>query len=384
MHLTREEEKIYNGEFGATLQKCMEILVALGKIYGAEKLIPVKSAHISGVSYKTIGEAGLRYLKSLKGKVKVPASLNPAGLDRKRWIEMGISNKFAAKQMAILRAYEKLGVKTNCTCTPYYLHRIKKGDHLAWGESSAVIYANSVIGAMTNREGAPSALAAALIGKTPNYGMHCKENRAPQVLIEIKFKLKDSDYAALGYIAGKYLGDKIPIFTFAEQKPRKDELKALSAALAARGGVALFHVKGVTPESANFTLPKEKITIEPGELENIYGKTEDVDLIAIGCPHCSLNELKKIAKLLNGKKIKRETWIFTSRGLSERNKLLVKQIEKSGAKIYCDTCMVVSPAVEIFPKVLINSGKALNYLSSLQKVEACFDSLENCLQRACE
>jgi predicted aconitase len=384
MHLTREEEKIYSGEFGATMQKCMEILVALGKIYEAERLIPIKSAQISGVSYKTIGDAGLMYLKGLKGKVKVPAFLNPAGLDRKRWIEMGIPKEFAAKQMAILRAYEKLGVKATCTCTPYHLYRIKKGDHLAWGESSAVIYANSIIGAMTNREGAPAALAAALIGKTPNYGMHLKQNRAPQVLVEIKFKLEDSDYAALGYIAGKLLGDKIPIFSFIEQKPTKDELKALGAALAASGGIALYHVKDVTPESADFKLPREKIAVEPRELEDIYGKAIGIDLIAIGCPHCSLNELKRIANLLKGKKVKRETWIFTSRWLSEKNKLLVREIEKSGAKIYCDTCMVVSPACESFSKVLTNSGKALYYLPSLQGVEAYFDSLENCLGRACE
>ncbi len=383
MYLSREEEKIYSGEFGATLQKSMEILVALGEIYGAKRLIPVKSAQISGVSYKTIGEAGLSYLKSLKGRVRVPALLNPAGLDRKRWIEMGISKEFAAKQMAILRAYQRLGVKLTCTCTPYYLYRIKKGDHLAWGESSAVVYANSVIGAMTNREGAPAALAAALIGKTPNYGMHLKENRAPDVLFEIKFKLEDSDYAALGYIAGKQLEDKIPIFSFAKQKPAKDELKALGAALAATGGVALFHVKGITPESADFETPRERIAVEPQEIKNIYCNAEDVNLIAIGCPHCSLNELKKIAKLLNGKKVKRETWIFTSRYLKEKNKL-VKRIEKSGAKVYCDTCMVVSPAAESFSKILTNSGKALDYLPSLQGVEACFDTLENCLRRACE
>lgn len=386
MHLTREEEQIYSGELGSTLQKSMEILVALGRIYGAERLIQIKSAQISGVSYKTIGEGGLAYLRNLEGKVRVPSLLNPAGLDRECWIEMGISKEFAKKQMAILRAYERLGVKAECTCTPYYLHRIRKGDHLAWGESSAVIYANSVIGAMTNREGAPAALAAAMTGKTPEYGLHIKQNRAPQVMVEIDFRLQNSDYSVLGYLAGKQIGDKIPLFSFAKkQKPSKDDLKAMGAAMAATGSAALFHVKGATPEIDDFEPPGEMISIERRELMEVYcGRKGSFDLIAIGCPHCSPAELKKIAELLRGKKVKRETWIFTSRRLRDRNLKLIRQIEQSGAKVYSDTCMVVSPATESFSSVLTNSGKALSYLPTLSKVEACLDSLENCLQRACE
>ena len=162
MHLSRNDEDILAGELGAVKQKAMEILVALGDIYEAERLVPIKSAQIAGVSYKTIGDAGLEYLTDLTGSVTVPTMLNPMGMDRYKWRQMGIDESFVEKQQAIIRKYELLGIDAQCTCTPYYVNAPRKGSHLSWSESSAVSYANSVLGARTNREGGPSALAAAL------------------------------------------------------------------------------------------------------------------------------------------------------------------------------------------------------------------------------
>src|SRR5512137_1414869 len=148
MHLSREEEAIYQGERGETLRRMMEILVALGDIYGAERLVPVRSVQIAGVSYKNIGEAGLEWISDLEGQVAVPSILNPAGMDLCRWREMGIDAQFAEKQQQTIEDYRKLGVTIDCTCTPYQIYdRLAcYGDHLAWSESSAVSYANSVIG----------------------------------------------------------------------------------------------------------------------------------------------------------------------------------------------------------------------------------------------
>ena len=158
MYLSREEEGIYQGEQGETLRRMMEILVALGDIYGADRLVPVRSVQIAGVSYKNIGEAGLEWISDLQGRVAVPSILNPAGMDLCRWKEMGIGDEFAKKQQQTIEAYRKLGVAIDCTCTPYQIYDLASlGDHLAWSESSAVSYANSVIGARTNREGGPSA-----------------------------------------------------------------------------------------------------------------------------------------------------------------------------------------------------------------------------------
>ncbi|MCX9014135.1 MAG: aconitase X catalytic domain-containing protein [Candidatus Methanoperedens sp.] len=384
MYLTPEEEKIINGGRGATYQKAMEILTALGDIYGADRLIPIRSAQIAGVSYKTIGEAGLEWISDLKGKVAVPSILNPAGMDMECWQEMGIDRAFAQKQGEIIRAYESLGVRTECTCTPYHIsdNLAGFGDHLAWSESSAVSYANSVIGARTNREGGPSALSAALIGKTANYGFHLDDNRVPTVLIKVEGKLRDSDYGALGYIAGEMVGDRVPYFKL-ESTPSKDELKYLGAAMAASGAVALYHVEGVTPESGKYKnwVPDESITIEEKQMKDVYSSGEP-DLIAFGCPHSSVPELEKLAQLLDGKTVKRETWICTSRFVRDKNPELVRRIEKSGAKVFCDTCMVVSPASERFSCMMVNSGKAHKYVPNLCGVKSIMGSTEACIEAA--
>ena len=185
MQLRAEAEAILAGESGETRQQMMEILLALGKVFSAERLVPIRSAQVSGASYKTIGKAGLEWLTLLNARVSVPTVLNPVGMDRVRWREMDISRDFAKKQEEVINAYAGLGVKLECTCTPYYIYQTRFGDHLAWSESSAVAYANSVIGARPNREGGPSALAAAIIGKTHEYGVELVEERKPQIVVRI-------------------------------------------------------------------------------------------------------------------------------------------------------------------------------------------------------
>ncbi len=382
MYLTPEEEKLFNGERGGTCQKAMEILAALGDIYGADRLIPIKSAQIAGVSYKTIGEAGLEWISDLKGKVAVPSILNPAGMDRECWQEMGISEEFAERQEKIIRAYEALGVRTECSCTPYNIfdNLAGFGDHVAWSESSAISYANSVIGARTNREGGPGALAAALVGKTPNYGFHLDENRIPDVLIKVEAELHDSDYGALGYIVGEIVGDRVPFFEL-KSKPSKDELKSLGAAMAASGAVALYHVVGASPEAGKYGAPEERITIEERQIKEIYSSGEP-DLIAFGCPHSSVSELERLARLLNGKKVRKEVWVCTSRAIKNKHPELIRKIEKSGAKVFCDTCMVVSPASERFSCMMVNSGKAHKYVPNLCGVRSIMATTEECVEAA--
>ncbi|GFO96114.1 aconitase subunit 1 [groundwater metagenome] len=389
MYLTPLEEKIFNGERGPTYQKAIEILVALGDIYDADRLIPIKSAQIAGVSYKTIGDAGLEWISDLKGKVAVPSILNPAGMDRECWKEMGISRDFADKQEKILSAYKALGVRIECSCTPYYIfdNIASFGDHVAWSESSAISYANSVIGALTNREGGPGALAAALIGKTANYGFHLDDNRKPDLLIQVDANLHDSDYGALGYIAGEIVGDKVPFFRL-KSRPSKDELKSLGAAMAASGAVALYHVESVTPEAGKYEAPHETITIEERQIKEVYESpylnmgSGEPDLIAFGCPHSSVDELERLARLLEGKKVKKEVWVCTSRAIKDRHPELIKRIERSGAKVFCDTCMVVSPASERFKCMMVNSGKAHKYVPNLCGVKSIMATTEKCIEEA--
>ncbi len=387
MYLTKEEDAILGGEQGETRQELLEILVAIGTVFGAEKMVPIKSAQVSGASYKTIGEWGLTWLSHLDATAAVPAVLNPIGMDRTRYEEMEISEDFAKKQLEVINAYKKLGIELACTCTPYYLHETRFGDHLAWSESSAVSYANSVIGARTNREGGPSALAAAIIGKTPAYGLHCTKNRLPQLIIEVKNAPLTPDqawYGALGFLAGSIAGAKIPLFT--NIRPDDDSLKALGAAMAASGAVALYHVAGVTPEArrpGDLPEPNEKHIIDAGEISALFADTK-VDAVAIGCPHCSIRELESVASLLEGKRVLKPLYIFAARNLIESAGGLTSRIEASGAFVFADTCMVVSPAMERFSAIMVNSGKALAYIPTMCGAVARIGTTKECIAEACK
>ncbi len=385
MYLTKDEEAILLGEQGETRQQLMEILVAVGTVFGAEKMVPICSAQISGASYKTIGSWGLSWLSNLDATATVPAVLNPIGMDRIRYRELLISDDFAEKQLAVVSAYERLGIQLACTCTPYYIRETRYGEHLAWSESSAVSYANSVIGARTNREGGPSALAAAIIGKTPAYGLHCEENRIPELTISIENAPESVDqawYGALGFLAGKEAGAKIPLFTGII--PADDELKGLGAAMAATGAVALYHVAGVTPEArrhAYSTKGTDIITIDAKDVFAVFTDA-DIDAVAIGCPHCSVRELQNLASLLKGKEVIKPFYIFAARAVIESVQPLVRQIEESGALVFADTCMVVSPAMERFDRIMVNSGKALSYIPNMCGAAARIGTLPECVQEA--
>ncbi|CAD6494585.1 MAG: hypothetical protein LAKADJCE_00848 [Candidatus Argoarchaeum ethanivorans] len=383
MYLTTEEEKIYNGEYGKTLAQCMQILAALGEIYDADRLIQIKSVQVAGVSYKTIGDAGLEWISGLDGRVVVPSILNPAGMDLENWREMGIDQAFAEKQLEIILAYKRLDVRCECTCTPYHIYEEFAGfkEHLAWSESSAVSYANSVIGARTNREGGPSALAAALIGKTANYGLHLDENRVPTLTVKVEGRLHGADFGAVGNIAGPMVKDQVPLFKF-KTIPTPEELKQLGAALAASGSVALYHVSNVTPEAKTYPDPVETISIDKKSIDSVYARRCKPDLIALGCPHLGTKELFELANLLKGRKVKKELWIFTSRRLGERHPAQIAAITNSCAKVFYDTCMVVSPASERFECIMVNSGKALHYVPSMCGVPAVLGTTEECIKTA--
>ena len=389
MYLSNEEERILNGEEGYAAQKSMEILASLGDIYGADKLIPVSSCQIAGASYKTIGDAGLFFVSEFarSSKIKVKATLNPIGMDSREWQRMGIKREFAEKQLDILDAYLKMGIDCSCTCTPYLIgNRPNCGEHVAWSESSAVSFANSVLGAKSNREGGPSSLASSIIGKTPNYGLHLEKNRKAGIIIDVKASIKSfSDVGALGNYVGSTIGNKIPYFKNLELD--SDKLKSLGASMAASGSVALYHVEGLTPEYGKAIDDSlEKIEVGKEEIEESKCKlnsSDDMELICIGCPHCSVGEVKEALDLFKkeGRKFKGNIWICTSRYV--KNELertgIAQEIEKY-AKLLADTCMVVTPIEEMYEKTATNSGKAAIYLPSLCKQKVRFDDIESLIR----
>lgn len=384
MFLTKDEEALLAGERGEGARTAMELLVALGDIYEAKRLVPIASAHLAGVSYKTIGEGGIEFLERLSkdAKVRVPTTLNPCGMDRQRWKEMGIAPRFADRQLHIIGCYERLGVNSDCSCTPYLSTNIpKRGESLAWAESSALSFANSVIGARTNREGGPGALAAAVIGRTPEYGLHLDENRAPSVIIDVE--LEQVDYSLLGQAVGTVVGNRIPFFRGI--RPTVDQLKTLAAAMAAAGSVGMFHVEGITPEAEGRDLRGlERVTIGKGEIEAARNKLDtgrDPELIALGCPHLSVEEIRDLAAKLKGKKRKgdAEVWFCTSRCTAAKCPRELETLSHFG-KVVCDTCMVVTPIEERFSTTATNSGKACNYLPTLCRQKVAYRTTDGLLE----
>lgn len=399
MQLTKYEEDMYNGEYGEGKAECMEILVSLGKIYDAQKMIPITSAQVSGVSYKTIGDAGLDFVVDLgqKADVTLETMLNPAGVDIENWKELGFSEEFTKKQIDIIKGYESIGVMSTCTCTPYLIGNTPLlNEHVAWSESSAVCYVNSVIGARTNREGGPSALLAAIVGRTPYYGNHIPENRLADMIFDVNYDFtNEAQIGALGYYVGQIVNDKNPYFKL-NNNPGRNNLKLLGAALASSGAVSIYHAENITPEANIVNKDEsfdelEKIDIDADiindTIDNLSTTDKIPDLVCLGCPHASITEIQKVADIVKGKTLNKDLWICTSKAI----KSIAKQcgyldiIENAGGKIVSDTCMVVAPVEDLDYEVIgVNSAKAANYVPNMCKLDVVYDTCENLIQMITE
>ncbi len=392
MYLTNAEERILSGDEGEVMERMFRLLVRLGEIYGADKMIPASSAQVAGVSYKSIGDPGMEFLEDYANKgasVKIVTFLNPAGMDIEDWEELHVPPAFAEKQLRIMNAFKKMGIVVSATCTPYLAGNLPRfREHIAWSESSAIAFSNSVIGARTNREGGPSALAAALCGLTPNYGLHIEENRKPEVLVDVNASLTDNaDFGALGYVVGKQVKNRLPYFTGIKEADT-DQLKALGAAMAASGAVALYHVENMTPEAHLVeTKGLEKLSVTDKDLDDTFSKLstgKEPDIVIIGCPHCSLKEIMTISRKVEGKKLTKPLWVCTSRMVKEAaNRMgFTKTIEAAGGRVLADTCMVVAPIEDMgFNTTAVNSGKAANYLPGFCKQNVVFSRLDNLLEK---
>ncbi len=387
MRLTPDQQAMLDGQYGYAVRKAMEILAALGEIYGAEDMVPISSVQIAGVSYDNLGEAGLSFLAEMAaggGQVRVLTTLNPAGMDVDNWQALGIDPDFAAQQQRVINAFARMGVITTCTCTPYLSGNLPLyGQHIAWAESSAVCYANSVLGARTNREGGPSALAAALTGFTPAYGLHLPANRRPTLTVQVEVPLNSpADFGALGRCIGEQIeatGQKhIPYIT-GVAAASLEELKSFCASLATYGGAALFHMAGVTPEAALFQPPPTGFSVAQTALDAARHALSDadaaeVDFVSLGCPHLTIAEIARLAQLLAGKQVKKTFWITTSRPVKHLADRMgyTRIIEASGATFAVDTCCVVAPIKGRFTALATDSAKACYYACSKNKMKTLF------------
>ncbi len=392
MFLNKQEEAMLNGEQGDVVERCMRLIVRLGEIYGAENMIPIKSAQVAGVSYKSIGDPGLEFLQDFASKgarARVLTTLNPAGMDLKAWKQLGFPADFAEKQNQIIKAYSDMGIKPTVTCTPYYCGNLpSRGDHLAWSESSAVSFANSILGARTNREGGPSSLAAALCGITPNHGLHLDEKRRSTVVVRVSARPKTySDFGAMGYWVGKQVTSGIPYFT-GIQSASQDILKGLGAAMAASGSVALYHVQGITPEAEQDISGLETIEFGEREMKETYealNTGDSPDITIFGCPHASLEQIGELADRLSGRRVRKRLWVCCARQVKEQadEKGYTRIIEDAGGNVVADTCMVVSPIEDMGNKTTaVDSGKAANYLPGFCKQAVVFKNIDDLIAEA--
>jgi predicted aconitase len=324
----------------------------------------------------------------------VLTTLNPAGMDLEDWEKMGINREFAQKQNMVIQAFARMGVITTCSCTPYLFGNLPHfGEHIAWSESSAICYANSVLGARTNREGGPSALAAALTGRTPAYGFHLDTQRAPSFTIQVESRIEGTrNFGALGAAIGKKLekmnAGSVP-YIRGISTASLEELKSFSASLATYGGCGLFHMESITPEAACQDIPSVQVSLSLDDVEQAIRKLdqyqiEDADFVTLGCPHLSIEEVIHIAEMLQGRKVTRTFWITTSRPVKMIAEKLgyARIIEEAGAVLAADTCCVVAPIKKRFKLMATDSAKACYYASAKNGFQTKFLPFDEVIEEA--
>ena len=407
MQLTDDEKRMLDGDRGPAVRKSMEILVALGEIYDADRMIPVQSVHMPGSSIVVAGEAGSSFVEEMSATVErfvAFTTLNPCAIDRAQWEMLNLREEEVEPQLRLTRAYEKMGAISCHTCTPYLIGNVPRlGEHVAWGESSAVAFANSVLGARTNREGGPTALASAITGRAPAYGFHLEENRRGHLLVEVTTPINGFyDFGNLGYFVGNIAQEKIPVFTGIPARVTLDQLKILGAALASSGAVAFYHVVGITPEAHTVEQafggnpPKTKLQVGRKELSQTAEKlskarTSTVDWVFLGCPHISIQEFAEIAALLAGKRVNKgvDLWVSSSVAVKALADIMGYGaiIESTGARIVCETCPVLALTGSIaerkgFQSITTNSAKMAHYMPGQFNILPHYGTTQQCINAA--
>jgi len=403
--LSKKDKEFLEGKNGESARMAMEVLVELAKSYGASMLIDIKQAHIDGCSFAATRQAGLEFAEKLAaegGKVRVPTTLNITSRDIKRWKDFKVPENFSMKSAAMEKAYLEMGCIPIWTCAPYQQGIIPRfGEHIAWAESNAINFVNSVLGARTARYGDFADICAALTGRTPYIEYHLTENRRGQFLFRFhgleNGEYSSAFYAAVGYLVGKVTGNLVPVLQGIPEGITFDQLKALSAASASSGSVGLFHVVGVTPEAHTLEMAfqgKEPLQVANFNYDDILeiakeltGKNKKVDLVAVGCPHFSYPEVVMTLKLLKSRKLAEgvQFWIHTN----QKTEFLLKKtgiwekIEKTGTRITTDTCILNWPIDNWgFKTLMTNSGKFAHYAPAHTGLEVIFGSLKTCVETA--
>lgn len=403
--LSSHDHDMLTGGQGPATKMAMSIIVRMAEFHEAERLLDISQAHIDSSIY--MGEAGLEFaerLADLGAQVVVPTTLNVSSVDEYHWQEWAVPPTWAANARRQMIAYERMGCRPTWTCAPYQVELIPKfGQQIAWGESNAIVFANSVIGARTERYPDLLDICAAITGRVPAVGLHLTENRAGQLLlalhdVPLPLQQDDSFYPVLGYLMGKLARERIPVVTGLQHQPTEDQFKALGAASASSGTVALFHVVGMTPEAPTLEAafqgrePEETVIVTMEMLraarhELTTATGAKLDMVVLGSPHFSVAEFKQLAPLVEGQQVHPEVKFLVT---SSRAMALLAQkagylapLLAFGGKVTVDTCILASPMLpREVKRLMTNSAKYAYYAPGMLNTEITFGSLADCVQSA--
>ncbi|MBA4451820.1 MAG: aconitase X catalytic domain-containing protein [Nitrosopumilaceae archaeon] len=380
MELTREEESALKGEQGEIMQMAYRILVATGEATDAEKLIPIEWAHLSGVNYNTIGDAGEEFLSSISkdARVKVKTSLNPMGFDIDNVSNYNLDDNFISKQLSIKQSYENMGVIPSFSCIPYEIFDIPTGGtQVSFAESNAAIHANSFDNLKTNKESAFSALASALTGKSPYSSLRKEESSKLTIRMKVE-NPNELTYGMLGFFAGKVGNESVNISGIGHMDRRS--CKSLCGGMGTSGTCAKFNFDEDDSES-------EVVDFDEKEMKEVYDQlntAEKGDLITLGSPQLGLEEISDLTNKLKGRSFKKRCMIFCPRAVKEQATKLghTNELERAGCEILSDCCTCLTPLIkkDEVDAVTTNSIKGAYYLKNSNGVDVNLKSLSEIIE----
>lgn len=402
MELTSEEQRIRDGGRGEPLAKVFAEQLAVGEFFGAERFVPVTNAHFMG-DWEIFGQSGYNYLRRLADgglRVQVPTTRNAQSVDFEHAEKFAQSEELVQGERLTRTVLSRLGVSTLNTCIGYQtVYQPRLGEHVAWGDTGTVAYANSIFGARTNYEGGAAGLAAALTGRTPAYGYHCDATRQANVRVRVAAGMRDlADWGALGAVVGRRCRSywNVPVLELDGQAPTSDELKHFGASLASFGSMAMYHIVGMTPEAPTFEAANrgralvDEFTVDDQAIEAVFAETlpagGDIDLVVFSGPQLSFFELKRIGEALSGKKVAPGVWLILTTnslvGRAAEEQGLAQTIREAGGIVAHGTCWyVMDPAAQRahfgWRRLVTNSAKLSNiirahgYEPALRRTDEC-------------
>ena len=396
MKLTQEQKDMLDGKYGKGTAYAMKIQVAIGESFDAERMVPITRAHVALSNQ----EADLWFCEKLLSegaKCRVTPTVNPGFcLDFFKKRDM-VAPEYADLMQRTHNAYKAIGAQLTYNCTPYIDTNVPNfKEVIAFSESSATPYANAVWGARTNREGANSALCAAITGYVPEYGLLLDENRKGDILVEVQADVKTAyDYHIIGML-GKKIGEGIPVFTgFPKETITKEALRNLGAQLNTSGAYGMYHILGVTPEAPDLETafggkePKRKVVLTNEDKEAILKEISEegnrkIDFAMFGCPHFTLEEVKYIASKIEGKKLEKEMWILVSSHVKEMavRMGLDEIISNAGGFVIPDTCPDQPCWRHLEGKIGITESPKCAYYPQRRGIHFVIRDLDTCIEAA--